>query len=179
MKYLVMSDIHGVYKYAMEIDNIVKRENPNEIILLGDIYYHGLNPDLNQESMKVYYLLDKYKDIIRSTIGNCDRDTDILMSNFEFQNYLNITIHGKKFFFTHGHLYDIYSIPDNIDVFIFGHLHTHFIKKINNKLCINSGSLSLPRNNTFHSYLIIDDNKLIIKDIDNNIIDSVEYTTEV
>jgi len=171
MKYLVLSDIHGVYKYAMEIDNIVKRENPSEIILLGDIYYHGLNQNLNQESMKVYYLLDKYKDIIKSTIGNCDRDTDILMSNFEFQNCLNITIHGKKFFFNHGHLFDYDDV--NCDYYIFGHLHTGFIKKYGNKYIINTGSLSLPRNGTEHSYLIIDEDKIQLKDINGSVISEI------
>jgi hypothetical protein len=58
---------------------------------------------------------------------------------------------------------------------MYGHLHTHFIKNINNKLYINTGSLSLPRNNTHHSYVVIDDHRITIKDIDNNIIDSVEY----
>ena len=170
MKYLVISDIHGILDYSSKIDNIVNIENPDKIILLGDLYNHN-----STTYMDTVNILNKYSDMILCTKGNCDNDVDILVSNFTFNNYIELTINSKKFFFTHGHLYDIYSIPNDIDVFIYGHLHTNFIKKINNKLCINTGSLSLPRNNTCNSYVVIDDYKVTIKDINNNIIDSIEY----
>lgn len=170
MKYIAISDIHGVYDYSKRIDNIINKENPDKIILLGDLYTHS-----NTNYMDTVNILNKYSDKILCTQGNCDNDVDILVSNFKFEKYIILNINNKKFFFTHGHLVDIYSIPSDIDIFIFGHMHTHFIKNINNKLIINTGSLSLPRNNTLHSYVVIDDYKITIKDIDNNIIDSVEY----
>ena len=170
MKYLVISDIHGVLEYSSKIDNIVLKEKPDKIILLGDLYTHS-----STTYMDTVNILNKYSDIILCTKGNCDNDVDITLSNFTFNDYIVLTINNKKFFFTHGHLYDIYSIPNDIDVFIYGHLHTNFIKNINNKLCINTGSLSLPRNNTKNSYITIDNNYITIKDIDSNIIDSVEY----
>ena len=170
MKYIVISDIHGVYDYSKKIDDIVNREQPDKIILLGDLYTHS-----NTNYMDTVNILNKYSDKILCTQGNCDNDVDILVSNFKFEKYIILTINNKKFFFTHGHLYDVYSIPKDIDIFMYGHLHTHFINNINNILTINTGSLSLPRNNTHHSYVVIDDYRITIKDIDNNIIDSVEY----
>ena len=170
MKYLVISDIHGVLEYSSKIDNIVSIETPDKIILLGDLYTHS-----STTYMDTVNILNKYSDIILCTKGNCDNDVDITLSNFTFNNYIILTINNKKFFFTHGHLFDIDSIPSDIDIFIHGHLHTNFIKKINNKLCINTGSLSLPRNGTKNSYVVIDNNYITIKDIDSNIIDSIEY----
>ena len=41
MKYLVVSDIHGIKKYAEIINDIVIKENIDKIILLGDLYYNG------------------------------------------------------------------------------------------------------------------------------------------
>ena len=38
MKYLVASDIHGSYFYAKKLDNIIEQEEPEKIILLGDLY---------------------------------------------------------------------------------------------------------------------------------------------
>lgn len=177
MKYVVISDIHGVIEYSDKIEEIITREKPNKIILLGDLYHHGFNIDF--DFMHTVNILNKYVDKIICVRGNCDNDVDELVSKFRFNDFIILDINNKKFFFTHGHLYDIYSIPNDIDVFIYGHLHTHFIKNINNKLCINVGSLSLPRNNTLHSYAVIENNKIFIKDIDNNVIDSIKYTTEV
>lgn len=175
MKYLVISDIHGVYEYVKKIKEIVDKEKIDKIILLGDLYYHGLNKQLNEESMKIVYLLDKYKDIITCTRGNCDTDTDEIMSDFEFGDYIKLSINGKNFFFTHGHLYNINNLPSDIDVFIYGHLHTGFIKKVKDKLCINSGSISLPRNNTPHTYLIITNENIYLKDIEGKIMDEINY----
>ena len=81
---------------------------------------------------------------------------------------LNIKEIGKKrAYFTHGHHQNIDNIPSDVDVLIYGHFHTGFIKKQNDKLFINAGSMSLPKNETKNSYLIIDDNYIYLKG-DNN-----------
>ena len=41
-------------------------------------------------------------------------------------------------------------------------------------LCINSGSIALPREGTKNSYLTIDDNKIILKDVEENKIDKID-----
>lgn len=48
---------------------------------------------------------------------------------------------------------------------------TGFIKERYGIICVNSGSISLPKNNTQNSYLIINDNEIILKDVEGNIID--------
>ena len=49
MKALVISDIHGSGYYGEKIKEINEKENPDKIILLGDLYYHGPRNDLSQE----------------------------------------------------------------------------------------------------------------------------------
>ena len=49
MKAVVISDIHGSGYYAEKIKEINERENPDKIILLGDLYYHGPRNELSQE----------------------------------------------------------------------------------------------------------------------------------
>ena len=48
MKILIVSDIHGSYYYAEKIKEINQKENPDQIILLGDLYfvkrYIGVGP---------------------------------------------------------------------------------------------------------------------------------------
>ena len=41
MNLLIVSDIHGSGYYANKLLEIVKQENPDKIVLLGDLYYHG------------------------------------------------------------------------------------------------------------------------------------------
>ena len=45
MKVFVVSDIHGSDYYAEKIKEINEKENPDKIVLLVDLYYHGpINP---------------------------------------------------------------------------------------------------------------------------------------
>ena len=52
----------------------------------------------------------------------------------------------------------------------YGHFHTGFIEEKNGIIFANPGSISLPKNNTEHSYIIFDSNTIILKDVDGNII---------
>lgn len=67
------------------------------------------------------------------------------------------------------------NVPENVDVLVYGHLHTGFIEEENGVIFVNSGSISLPKNNTAHSYLIIDENNIILKDVDGNVIKQICY----
>ena len=77
----------------------------------------------------------------------------------------------KEKIFTHGHKYNIDNIPENIDVLVYGHLHTGFIKEKNGVICVNSGSISLPKNNTKHSYLVIEGKEIMLKDVEGNVLE--------
>ena len=78
MKYLVISDIHGSNYYAKKINEIYKKEQPDKIILLGDLYYHGQRNSLTKEynPMEVSKILNNLKDKILCTRGNCDALVD-------------------------------------------------------------------------------------------------------
>jgi len=173
MKYLVVSDIHGSGYYANKIKEIEAKEKPNKIILLGDIYYHGPRNPLTKDYNpgEVANILNHLKEKILCVKGNCDAEVDEMISEFEFKDNIELIIHGKRFFFTHGHKYNIYNLPQNVDILIYGHFHTGFMQEKDGIICINSGSLSLPKNNTKNSYLIIDDKKIVLKDLEENVIE--------
>ena len=174
MKFLVISDIHGSNFYAKKIEEIYKKEKPDKIILLGDLYYHGPRNRLTEEynPMEVSKILNKLKDKILCTRGNCDAEVDEMISEFKFEESIELTINGLRFFFTHGHKYNMDNVPNNIDVLVYGHLHTGFIKEEYDIIFVNSGSIALPKNNTKNSYLIINDNEILLKDIEGNIVES-------
>lgn len=177
MKYLVISDIHGSSYYANKINEIYQKENPDKIILLGDLYYHGPRNSLTEEynPMEVAKILNKYKDIILCTRGNCDAEVDEMISEFKFKEYIELNINGVDFFFSHGHKYNMDNLPPIGKVVVYGHFHIGFIEEQYGIIFANPGSISLPKNNTKHSYMIIDDQELILKDIEGNIIQKKSY----
>ena len=64
-----------------------------------------------------------------------------------------------------------HSIPETADN---GKYYTF---KINGVYYVNSGSVSLPKENSAHSYLLLDDTGLFLKDLDGTVIDSVLFTS--
>ena len=177
MKVLVISDIHGSSYYAEKIKEIVEKENPNKIILLGDLYYHGPRNELSQEyaPMKVAEILNRFKDKLLVVKGNCDAEVDEMISDFKFEDHLLLNINGKNIYFTHGHKYNIEVIPyEDFEILIYGHIHQGFIQEKEGYIFANPGSISLPKCGTEHSYLILEENKIILKNVEGNVIQ--EYT---
>ncbi len=175
MKLLVISDIHGSYYYAKKILEIEKRENPDKIVLLGDLYYHGPRNDLTQEynPMEVSKILNSLKDKLIVTKGNCDAEVDEMISEFPFKEYIEMNVNGYNLFLSHGHKYNIDSLPPlgvNIDIMMYGHFHIGFIKEKGGIVFANPGSISLPKENSKHSYLIFDNDELILKDVDGSVL---------
>ncbi len=172
MRYIVFSDIHGSAYYANKMKEIIEKENADKVILLGDLYYHGPRNPLPEEynPKLVCEFLNSIKDSIICIKGNCDAEVDEMISEFSFNNHVELEIGNKKYYFTHGHHENKDNIPEGIDVLVYGHFHTGFIEEVNGVICVNSGSITLPKNDTAHSYLIIDENKIELKDIEGNVI---------
>ena len=178
MKVLVISDIHGSGYYAEKIKEINEREKPEEIIILGDLYYHGPRNELSQEynPMKVAQILNAMKEKLTVIKGNCDAEVDEMISEFKFHDHIIKEINGKKIYFTHGHKYNIDKIPyEDFEIMIYGHTHQGFIGEKEGYIFANPGSISLPKCNTAHSYIILDENKIILKDVDGKVIQEYQY----
>lgn len=178
MKVLVISDIHGSGYYAEKIKEIDEREKTEKIILLGDLYYHGPRNDLSQEynPMKVAEVLNSLKNKLLVVKGNCDAEVDEMISEFDFQDHILMNINGKNIYFTHGHKYNIEKIPyEEFDMLIYGHIHQGFIEEKEGYIFANPGSISLPKCNTEHSYIILDENKIILKRVDGEILKEYNY----
>lgn len=168
MKALVISDIHGSSYYARKIEEIVERENPEKIVLLGDLYYHGPRNELSQEyaPMEVAKILNSLKDKLMVVRGNCDAEVDEMISEFKFEEHILTNINGKNIYFTHGHKYNIENIPyEDFNILIYGHIHQGFIQEKEGYLFANPGSISLPKGGTEHSYLILEENQITLKDV--------------
>ena len=174
MKLLVVSDIHGSAYYAEKIPEIFEKEKADKIIVLGDLYYHGPRNPLTKDysPMKVAEILNSLKDRLEVIKGNCDAEVDEMISEFKFKEHLLLDVNNLKVYFTHGHKNNMDNLPDEqIDMMVYGHFHTGFIVKKDGIIFANPGSISLPKDNTKNSYLILDKESIVLKDIDGNVID--------
>ena len=132
MKVLVISDIHGSSYYAKKIKEINKKEEPDKIIVLGDLYYHGPRNELTQEykPMEVAKILNSLKEKLIVIKGNCDSEVDQTISEFDFKENVEININGYNVFLTHGHKYNMDRLPPlgiKMDIMMYGHFHEGFI----------------------------------------------------
>ncbi|MGM9877371.1 MAG: phosphodiesterase [Bacilli bacterium] len=166
MKLLFISDIHGNYECMKKMIDNINYEKPDNIIILGDIFSYGYSSDSD-----VIDILNKMKDKLIVIRGNCDKKINDVLCDFKFYDNLMIEYNNKKIFLTHGHIYNMDNLPDmQFDIMLHGHFHMHYIKKYDNKIFASPGSISMPRNNSENSYMVIEDNKIVLKNLDRNII---------
>ena len=177
MKILIALDLHGSYYYAKKLIEVFQAEKADKLILLGDIYNHGPRNQLPEEysPMDVAKTLNAIKDKLVVVKGNCDSQVDTMISDFDFIENLCVCVADKTIFLTHGHVYNKDTMPKtSFDAIIYGHFHTGFIETQDGIIVGNCGSLSLPKNNTPNSYMILDENLLVLKDINRKVVKEVK-----
>ena len=173
MKFLIASDIHGSRIYAQRVADLLGEEGADRLILLGDIYNHGPRNPLPEgyDPMGVAKILNGLVDRLTVIKGNCDSDVDTMISDFEFVSEGVLIAEGKKIFLQHGDKFSIDALPKNCgDAFFYGHYHTGFIERRGGVLVANCGSVSLPKNGTPRSYLLLDGAHLSLKDLGKNVL---------
>lgn len=174
MKFLIASDVHGSNFYLKKLIERFKAEGADKLILLGDIYNHGPRNPLPEEyePMTVSEQLNGIKDKLIVIKGNCDSQVDTMISEFSFIENAVVVSGEKTFFLTHGHVYNKDNMPaTNFDGIVYGHFHTGFIEKKGETIVANAGSISLPKNGTPRSYILLEDGVLYLKDLDGNLIE--------
>ena len=84
MKLLFASDLHGSSVYTEKLLALCEAENPERIILLGDLLYHGPRNDLPEgyDTKKVAAMLNGIADKLLCVRGNCDAEVDQMVLNF-------------------------------------------------------------------------------------------------
>ncbi len=174
MKIFVGSDIHGSLYYAKEMVKAFEREGAERLVLLGDLLYHGPRNPLTKDynPAEVAKLLNEYSDRILAVRGNCDSEVDQMILDFPIMaDYALLPIGESTVFITHGHLYNLENHPKIAkgDILLHGHTHVPVITKTDSFTYLNPGSISLPKENSDNSYMIIEGDKFIWKKLDGEI----------
>lgn len=167
MKVMVISDIHGGIKYLETALERYKEENAERLLILGDFSgYFSSSSDY-----EVAEILNNMIGEICAVRGNCDNESLEEMFNFGLMDIRHINLNGKVVTLTHGHLYNKYNLPEYCgEILLTGHTHYGMINKTENKIFANPGSISKPRNGSEHSYLIIDEENITLKNLGGKIL---------
>ena len=177
---MVISDIHGSLFYLKKVIEIFEKNNYDKILTLGDELYHGPRNPLPKEynPKETAELLNRYKNKIIAVRGNCDSEVDQMVLNFPITaDYNMIFWENKKIFMTHGHIYNIDSpLPmEDGDIMIYGHFHIPIIQRKNEKIFLNPGSISLPKENNPNSFGVFENGSFYIKDMEENILNEIKF----
>ena len=172
---MIVSDIHGSAYYCNAMLEAFSRENADRILLLGDILYHGPRNDLPREyaPKKVISLLNAKKNKIFCVRGNCDTEVDQMVLEFPIlADYCILTVGKRLIFATHGHNFNMNSLPplSEGDILLHGHTHIPACEKFgSSNLYLNPGSVSIPKENSAHGYIILNDSLVQWKDLSSNV----------
>ncbi len=179
MKILVASDIHGSYYYLKQLMVQIQKENPDKILLLGDLLYHGPRNELPKEysPKDVIPLLNGLKEKIICVRGNCDAEVDQMVLDFPIlADYTTISLGNITIFATHGHLFSKEKMPplNKGDIYLQGHTHVPMCEEFMGVTLMNPGSVSIPKENSHHGFITIENGTFLFKDLDGNIIKTFE-----
>ncbi len=167
MKYIIASDIHGSAYYCRLLRERFLEEGAEKLILLGDLLYHGARNALPREydTLACADILNSLREHILCVRGNCDSDVDALVLDFPIESdFAVLPLGGRTLILTHGH-----KLPARLsggDVLVNGHFHVPAFEERDGYLYVNCGSVSIPKENSPHAYLVIEGNILSWKDVE-------------
>ena len=172
MKLLIASDIHGSAYYCKRLIEAFEKEKADRILLLGDILYHGPRNDLPLEyaPKSVISLLNPIKDKIFCVRGNCVTEVDQMVLDFPLlADYAVIPVGQRVIYATHGHIYNENKLPPLCkgDILLNGHTHVPKCVKHSEYIYMNCGSVSIPKEESPHSYMISENGEFYWKKLGN------------
>lgn len=167
MKFLIASDIHGSSRCCALLKERIREENPEKVFLLGDLLYHGARNALPDEysTQKTAEILNSIKEKLLCVRGNCDSEVDQMVLEFPIgAEYCLLPLeNGRCAYLTHGHK-QIACLKRG-DVLICGHFHVPAFEEREDCTYVNCGSVSIPKQNSKHSYLILEGTRLLWRDL--------------
>ena len=174
MKWMIASDLHGSAYYCRKMLEAFEREGADRLFLLGDLLYHGPRNDLPREyaPKEVIPLLNGKKEKLLCVRGNCDAEVDQMVLEFPvLADYAVLPVGQRLIYATHGHIYHVKNLPPLApgDVLLHGHTHVPAWTEFGQgNLYLNPGSVSIPKENSPHSYMILDGNTMQWKELESS-----------
>ena len=162
MKLMIASDLHGSAYYTRLLLTAMDREQPDRLLLLGDLLYHGPRNDLPREyaPKQVIEMLNARKSQILCVRGNCEAEVDQMVLEFPVLSEFGVVFaDGLTLYMLHGHKnLDIPVMPG--DILLCGHTHVPAVRKDGDHYYVNPGSVSIPKEGSCHGYMMLENRQL-------------------
>ncbi len=174
MKWIIAGDLHGSALYTRRLMEAFDRELGDRLLLLGDLLYHGPRNDLpdGYDPKEVLSLLNGRRDRIFCVRGNCDTEVDQMVLEFPIlAEYLLLPLGDRLLCATHGHHEPPPLRPG--DLLLCGHTHVPACEKRDELFYLNPGSVSIPKENSPHSYMTLEDGHFRWKDLSGRVYQTV------
>ena len=174
MKWMIASDLHGSAYYCRKMLEAFEREGADRLFLLGDLLYHGPRNDLPREyaPKEVIPLLNGKKEKLLCVRGNCDAEVDQMVLEFPvLADYAVLPVGQRLIYATHGHIYHVKNLPPLApgDVLLHGHTHVPAWTEFGQgNLYLNPGSVSIPKEDSPHSYMTLEGNTVQWKELESS-----------
>jgi putative phosphoesterase len=174
MKWMIASDLHGSAYYCRKMLEAFEREGADRLFLLGDLLYHGPRNDLPREyaPKEVIPLLNGKKEKLLCVRGNCDAEVDQMVLKFPvLADYAVLPVGRRLIYATHGHIYHVKNLPPLApgDVLLHGHTHVPAWTEFGQgNLYLNPGSVSIPKEDSLHSYMTLEENTMQWKELESS-----------
>ena len=174
MKWMIASDLHGSAYYCRKMLEAFEREGADRLFLLGDLLYHGPRNDLPRDyaPKEVIPLLNGKKEKLLCVRGNCDAEVDQMVLEFPvLADYAVLPVGRRLIYATHGHIYHVKNLPPLApgDVLLHGHTHVPTWTEFGQgNLYLNPGSVSIPKENSPHSYMTLEGNTMQWKELESS-----------
>ena len=172
MKYIIASDIHGSAYYCKMLIEAFETEKADKLVLLGDILYHGPRNDLPKgyAPKEVIAMLNPISDRILCVRGNCEAEVDQMVLDFAVMaDYALLPLGNRTVFLTHGHIFNNeHLLPmQKGDILLHGHTHIPACEEFEIYTYLNPGSVSIPKEQSPHSYVTFDGSAFLWKNLEN------------
>ena len=171
MNFLIASDIHGSAYYCDLLLKAIATEKADRVLILGDILYHGPRNDLPEcyAPKKVIEMLNPLKDKLLCVRGNCDTEVDQMVLDFPIlADYSVIPVGDRLIYATHGHNFNENNLPpiSKGDILLNGHTHVSKCVEHSDFIYMNPGSVSIPKEDTPHSFMTLKEGKFLWKNLE-------------
>jgi len=171
MKWMIASDIHGSASCCERMLQRFEAERADRLLLLGDLLYHGPRNDLPEEyrPKAVIGMLNGVKGRLLCVRGNCDCEVDQMVLDFPIlADYALLDLGKAMVFATHGHVYHKGALPPLSpgDILLFGHTHVPECTEQGGILCLNPGSVSIPKENSARGYMVYENGNFLWKNLE-------------
>ena len=163
MKWMIASDLHGSAKYCRQMVEPLNGRAQTACCCSATCSIHRPRNDLpdGYAPKEVIPLLNGLKPKLCCVRGNCEAEVDQMVLSFPVMaDYCILPVGEKLVYATHGHIYNKMNLPPLApgDVLLHGHTHVPAWESFGDgNLYLNPGSLSIPKENSPHSYMTLED----------------------